>query len=76
MRSYTAYLFALALVASPLLAASHGGGHGGGGNANGHRGGGSGARSGSGSADRSSGAPRRDGTRPSGVAPRSNPPKR
>jgi len=31
MRSYTAYLFALALVASPLLAASHGGGHGGGG---------------------------------------------
>jgi len=40
MRSYTSYLFALAFVASPLLAASHGGGHGGGGS---HGGGGHGA---------------------------------
>jgi len=52
---------------------SHGGG---GGNANGHRGGGNGARTGGGSAERSGSAPRRDGTRPSGVAPRSNAPKR
>ena len=55
---------------------SHGGGNGGSANANGHRGGGSAGRSGGGNADRGGSAPRRDGTRPSGAAPRSNPPKR
>jgi len=55
---------------------SHGGGNGGSANANGHRGSGSAGRSGGGNADRGGSAPRRDGTRPSGAAPRSNPPKR
>ena len=58
---------------------SHSGGGGNGSsnaNANGHRGGGSAGRSGGGNADRGGSAPRRDGTRPSGAAPRSNPPKR
>jgi len=51
---------------------------GGGVNANGHRAGGSASagRSGGGSADRSGSAPRRDGTRSSSAAPRSNSPKR
>ena len=53
-----------------------GGGNGSSANANGHRGGGSAGRSGGGSADRGGSAPRRDGTRSSGAAPRSNPPKR
>jgi ATP-dependent RNA helicase RhlE len=55
---------------------SHGGGNGSSANANGHRGGGSAGRSGGGNADRGGSAPRRDGTRPSGAAPRANPPKR
>jgi len=58
---------------------SHSGGGGNGSsnaNANGHRGGGSAGRSGGGNADRGGSAPRRDGTRPSGAAPRSNSPKR